>query len=115
MINRGDLLRCPVFLTEYVAIQNSNGWSVRVEEVETKKKIYLKRGEFEKMPSKHFIDESPFQGWLEFDTPDGFMRAEYSGFGTWAMYSKHQGGYLRICTVQASKDASCKSLWDKTL
>ena len=46
MISRGDVLRCPVFGDEYVAIENSAGRYIRVTD-ESGRKTYVKRGELQ--------------------------------------------------------------------
>jgi len=45
MINRWDVLFCPVFGTKYVALENTTGRYVLVAD-DTGRKTHLKRGEF---------------------------------------------------------------------
>jgi len=65
------------------------------------------------MSAELFKDESPFVGWVEFKTGGGKMRGEYIGGKQWALYEQQSGGaFVRFCTVQAGKGATCNQLWD---
>jgi len=60
-----------------------------------------------------FEDDSPFVGWLEFQSPTGKIRAEYIGGSRWALYEQvYSGAFMRAHTVKARKTATCEQVWD---
>jgi len=52
---------------------------------------------------QYFRDENPWQGWVEANTPQGWMRWGYRGSGAWDVYQHDGDGYRKICTISVPR------------
>jgi len=58
-----------------------------------------------------FKDRSIFQGWKEFDTPTGPMRAEKKSDRIWCVFEKSDQAFICVGTF-ATRNNSCKEIWE---
>ena len=58
-----------------------------------------------------FKDRSIFQGWKEFDTPTGPMRAEKKSNRIWCVFEKSDQAFICMGTF-ATRNNSCKEIWE---
>lgn len=61
-----------------------------------------------------FKDQSRYQGWLEFETPKGMLRAEDCGAGIWNVYEKMGDCFVMSATIRVvGKKNICQRIFEE--